>query len=336
MSSTDDANEPGTDYRGPLGYAFAVADRAWCCWEYDHRARTLEFLDGVDPEFFSTMAEMLGAELDGDQALAVSVTLRMLYVQAIETLLGLLGATLQAPDAVAAWIAACTTQELDALTRMLLDGRPLLTQAGRQRVSFVELSEHVHRFCWPDETGDESTAARFGRFWRRLASDYLDDVVRAEHNALKHGHRVTAGGFSLAIGLEEASGVPAPAEAMRSLGASKFGTSFFRAERVGASRHHIRARRSSVNWSAVAMANRLLLIAMSIGNVVGALRCQLGVDPTTVVFHRPTDPAIFDDVWNESVGIRHSNMDSVIRIGREDEVPREDLLNELESRTRTA
>lgn len=121
MSSTEGQSEAGTEYRGPLGYAYAVADKAWCCCEYDHRARNLEFLDGLDPDYFSTMADLLGAELDGDHSLAVSVTLRMLYVQAIETLLALLGATVQAPEAVAAWITTCTTQDLDEVTRT--DGR---------------------------------------------------------------------------------------------------------------------------------------------------------------------------------------------------------------------
>ena len=333
MTSTEGPAEPGAAHRGPLGYAFAVADTAYCCWEYDHRSRTLEFLDGLDPDYFGTMAALLGAELDGDHSLAASVTIRMLYVQGIEALLALLAATVQAPEAVAAWIASSTTQDLDAVSRMLVHGQPILTQYGSQRLSLTDLSIHLHRFAWPDETGDEATGARFGRLWRRLASEFLDDVVRAENNALKHGHRVTAGGFSLLIGIEEVPGVPAPASAMRSVGASKHGTTFFRAERVGASKHHIRARRSSVNWSAVAVTNRLLLISMSIRNVVSALRCELGMDPATVLFHRPEDPDIFDDVWHEAVGIRHSNLDSVVRIGVGDEVSREDLLKELERRT---
>lgn len=333
MTSAKDPGESGAEYGGPLGYSFAVADKAYCCWEYDHRSRALEFLDGLDTDYFGTMAALLGAELDGDHSLAVSVTIRMLYVQAIEALLALLVATVQAPKAVAAWIASCTTQDLDAATRMLVNGQPILTQVGRQRVSLTNLSVHLHRFAWPDETGDEATAARFGRLWRRLASDFLDDVVRAEHNALKHGHRVTAGGFSFSIGIEEVPGVPAPASAMRSLGANKYGTTFFRAERVGTSKHHVRARRSSVNWSAVAVTNRLLLISMSIRNVVSALRCELGVNPATVLFHRPKEPDIFDDVWNEAVGIRHSNLDAIVRIGADDEVSRGDLLNELERRT---
>lgn len=257
----------------------------------------------------------------------------MLYAHAIEALLALLGATAQAPAAVPAWIASCSTQNLDEVAKRLKDGAPILTQDGRQRVTFIDLSAHVHRYAWTTETGNDSTAARFGRFWHRLATDYLDDLVRAEHNTLKHGHRVAAGGFSLAIGVEEQPGVPPPAEAMRSMGSSKYGTTFFRAERVGTTEHHIRARRTSVNWSAVAVANRLLLISMSMSNVVAALRCDLGVDPTTVQFHRPEDSKVFDEVWDERVGVRHSNMDTLIQIGTSDELPPNRLLEDLEGRT---
>lgn len=326
-------SEEGTECDGPLGYAFAVVDKAWCCWEYDHRARTLEFLDGLDCTYYSKTAEILGRKLEGDHALAASVTLRMLYVQAIETLFGMLGATVQAPEAAAAWIALSRSDDLQVLTKALVAGQPILTQAGPQRISLIGLSEFVHRYAWPGDAEDPTTATRFGRLWGRLASEFLDDVVRAEHNALKHGHRVRAGGFSVSIGSEEVPGAPAPAAAMRSLGGSKFGTTFFKTEKVGDSTHHVRARRTSVNWSAVAVANRLVLISMSIGNVVAALRCQLGVDPARVLFRRPIEPSAFDDVWTDSVGIRHMNMDSVIRIAPEDELSREGLLADLQSRT---
>lgn len=333
MSSDDDPTGMDNEYAGPSGYVFAVADKPLCCWEYDHRKRTLEFLEGLDPNYFATMALLLGGQLDSDDRLAVSVALRLHYVQAIEALLTLLGATVQAPEAVPAWVASCNTENLDEVARRLKDGAALLTQVGRQRVSFIDASRHVHRYAWTTETGDDSTAARFGRFWRRLATDFLNELVRAEYNALKRGHRVAAGGFSLALGVEEERGVPAPVEAMRSIGSSTYGTTFFRTERVGTSKHHIRARRTSVNWSAIAVANRLLLISMSVSNVVAALRCALGVDPTTVQFQRPERSEVFDEVWDERVGVRHSNMDTVLTIATSDEVSPNKLLDDLEGRT---
>ncbi len=318
------------EYVGPVGYVFAVAENPYCCWDFDHESRTLEFLDGLDTDHFNAAASQLVDHLDGDDAMAVSVMLRVSYHQALETLMSLLGASVQAPVAIPAWIARCSTNDLNDVVRGLRSGRPMLTHAGRQSVTFVGLSERIHRFAWPGEAGEDSTATRFGRFWSRLAVEFLDQAARAEYNALKHGNRVRPGGFTLAIGIEESPGVPAAPEAMRSLGGSPFGTTFFVSERVGTSKQHIRTRRTSVNWSPEALVLRLGLISMSISNIVGSLRCELGVDATTVEFVRPVPPSVFDDVWSSEPGARSTGMDRIIRIGTSDERPREELLAILE------
>jgi hypothetical protein len=199
-------------------------------------------------------------------------------------------------------------------------------------VTFADLSAHIHRHVWVDESGDDSTAARFGRFWKRLSSEFLDESARAEYNAIKHGNRVSPGGFYVAIGLEEEPGVPAQPEAMRSLGGSQYGSTFYKAEPVGTSNRHMRTRRVSINWSAPALAQRLALISLSIANVVAALQCELGADPTTLDFHRPSPITAFESVWEDVRGIRVGALDTVVRIGAEDELSRSELLAILERR----
>ena len=324
--------ESNERYEGPIGYVFAVSENPYCCWDFDHEARSLAFLDGLDPDYFGTVASLCMSRLDTEDAVAVSVMLRVSYHQGLETLMSLLGAAVQAPSAIPAWIAQCSTGDLEDLVGTLRDGRPVLTQNGRHRWTFVELSEYVHRFAWADEIGEDSTAALFGRFWRRLASEVIDETARAEYNALKHGNRVRAGGFTLAIGVEKKPGVPAAPEAMHSLGGSPFGTTFFASERVSTAKHHIRTCRTSVNWSPEALAQRLFLISMSITNIVGALRCNFGIDPATVTFVRPDPWSAFDDVWAREPRIRTSAMDSIIRIDPRDERSRHELLAMIEGR----
>ncbi len=317
---------------GPLGYVFAVADNPYCCWDYDHDARTLEFLGGIDPGYFGTVAELFASELASDDPMAISMALRVTYQHGVETLMSLLGAAAQAPSAIPAWIAQCKTDELKEIVERLRDGRELLTQAGRQNVTFLDLAEHVHRCAWADESGVDSTASLFGRFWSRLASEFLNETARAEYNAIKHGNRVVAGGFSIAVGLEETHGVPAPPEAMRSLGGSQFGSTFFASERVGLSKIHIRTRRTSINWSPEGLAQRLLLVAMSIRNVVSALQCALGVDPTALEFERPDPISAFDDVWGREPGVRTSAVDVMLQIDPSDELTKDQLRAILEDR----
>jgi len=79
------------------------------------------------------------------------------------------------------------------------------------------------------------------------------------------------------------------------------------------------------------MAHRLALISMSINNIVGSLRCELGVDPETVKFLRPDPIEAFDHV-DEPVGVSSSSLDTIVKVHRDDEWPKERLLEELERR----
>jgi len=320
-------------HEGPLGYVFAVADRPYCCWDYDHEARTLEFLEGFDAEYFQTVASLLAEHLQSDEGLTASVALRVSYHQGLEALMSLLAAFAQAPSAIPAWIASCKTDDLQDVVARLHEGRSLLTQMGRVSVTFSDLAERTLRFAWTDERGEDTTAALFARLWERLASDFLDVRARAEYNALKHGHRVSAGGFTLAVGIEETPGIAAPAEAMRAMGGSRFGSRFFVAERAGTSRPHIRTRRTSLNWTPIFLAKRLGLVSMSLRNIVGALRCELGVAPASVQFHRPDPISTFEDVWMGGPSVTSMAMDHVIRIDPSDELSKDELLELLERRS---
>ena len=55
-------------------------------------------------------------------------------------------------------------------------------------------------------------------------------AARAEYNSIKHGLRVNPGGSYIAVGAEQTPGVPAPPEAMRSMGGSPYGSTFFEIE----------------------------------------------------------------------------------------------------------
>ena len=319
--------------QGPAGYVFAVADTAFCCWEYDHVERNVRFLSGLDAEYYWRLAEILAEHLDGDGGGTASIALRAAYHQGIETLFSMLGAYAQAPECVPAWLACCKSEDLHKIVEGLRRGSPLLTQVGRQSVSLDELAQDVLRNVWVDEVGPELTHARFSRFWRRLAGELLDETGRAEYNSIKHGLRVNPGGFCLAVGPEQTPGVPAPPEAMRSMGGSPYGSTFFEIERVGEGKRspHIRARSVSVNWSAQGLCGRLALISMSITNIVGALQCAMGADPASIKFVRPDRAEAFDDVWIP-VGVTSSRMDTIVRIDTTQERSRDELRAELEGR----
>lgn len=138
----------------------------------------------------------------------------------------------------------------------------------------------------------------------------------------------------MAIGLEPAYGVAPPPDQMRSIGGSTYGSSFFVASPVRESKWHVRTRRTRLNWLPIPLAQRLVLILMSINNVIGCLRCDLGIDPTTVTFQRPISASAFDEVWSRSPGITSSTMDSTIHISPAAETSRESLKQVLKGASR--
>jgi len=79
------------------------------------------------------------------------------------------------------------------------------------------------------------------------------------------------------------------------------------------------------------MVRRLVLISMSIKNVIGALRCELGVDPATVRFVRPEDGDAFADLWRPGPGMSF-DFDMHLFVAPEDELSKNELLAILEGR----
>lgn len=317
-------------------YPFAVGEEVFCCWEHDLPERNERFLASLDSEYFHYVSQRHLEQLDGEDRQRAAVALRSAYHHGLETLFSLLGALAQAPEAVPAWLPKCSTPLLREVVSSLLRGTPLLTQRGLQRLTFADLARVVHQYCWPDDLPPGATGDRFGHLWKRLARDFLDEHHITEYNSLKHGFRVAAGGFTLRIGEEPEYGVRPPEEAMRTIGSSAFGTSYYEPQPVvegGSTKPHFRIRHAALNWPAEAMGLRLQLIAWSINNVVGGLRCLNGASPGTVLFKRPEDPDAFEHAWRWSVGVPYSNFDLLIDLQGVDLPSKAELHRELETRT---
>jgi len=317
-------------------YVFAVNDDAYCVWEHDLPERNERFLRHLDTGYFAYVAERHVEALDGIENQRAAVALRSEYYHGLEALFSLLGGLAQAPGCVAGWLSKCPTRALMQLVEGLSQGRPVLTQRGRQSVSMGDLSAIVHTHAWQDESPGGATAARFGALWHRFAADFLNESFRQEHNSIKHGFRVAAGGFTLRIGREPSYGVRPPESELHTIGHSPRGTTFYAPEAIPglpkASKHHFRIRRTSLNWRAEAMAQRLHLLAWSVNNVISELRALNGVDATTVQFQRPEDPDAFEVPWQWNVGVASGDLDYVIGLTDVDPVSQAALRAKLEGR----
>src|SRR5262249_12343163 len=150
-------------------------------------------------------------------------------------------------------------------------GQPLRNKFRLDPPTWETVSECVNLCRYDDPSKVIETRRLFSGLWRDFAHDFLNENHSNEYNSVKHGFRVRAGGFGLAVGIASVPGVPAPPESMQALGGSDFGTSYFIAEPIpkgDRKTRHFGVRRHAQNWSPYAMAAGLQLIGMSINNVV--------------------------------------------------------------------
>lgn len=306
------------DPRSPRPSIYALLDERFCLWDVDIQQRNLAFLRGIDAEYFDYVVESNLDGLERDESkLRAAAALRMAYFNGIETLFLLLGGSLQAPDCVYAWVAQCTNGQLRELLRRVATGDSTLPlKVTLDTLSWGRMARAVHVYSDEDSSRATRNGELFGQLWDRLAAEYLSDRNIKEYNSLKHGFRVRHGGASLSAGVEHEYGVSPPAEEMKLVGSSEFGTSFYTLEQVGGNERSNRSRRTrqvSANWSAEGIALCLQLIAMSIRNVLSHLEMLNGAKPFDVRFFRPSDDDDFDLPWRNCPSLLNLTFDFVLR-----------------------
>lgn len=308
---------------------FAVNDEPYCLWEIDREARTRDFLEGIDPDYFDYV---LGVHTSSEDEKRSVVAIKLSLHHAIETMFSLLGAFVQAPNCPYAWIAKCSNTELrEFAERVTREDRSLITRLTIPSLSWPMISSAVFDTFQPGTERQDTTIKGFARLWSALTSELTNQAHIDEYNALKHGFRARPGGFALAVGLEPAVGVPPPESEMKTLGQSAFGATFLKIESLAAQKgsRHIRSRQTSVNWSVERVVLLHQLVFMSINNVVSALKVVNGIAASSCRFLRPENDEDFDRPWTFGTGVTSINIDHVIDERRLPEVSKLDLLARL-------
>lgn len=292
---------------------FMIDDKPMACWDWELDRKNLEYIQGIDVEFYRYVANAYAEDLLGDNKQQAAMATRIAYYQGQETLFALLVSAVQAPACIVGWNLAYKTDELVSVVDKISRRDQLYTHARYGDVTWQTLADRVHDFLgWPEEKL-QWIKAGFGRLWSGFASEFVDPKNRHEYNALKHGLRPRPGGFGLAIGPQTDPSTPCPAEKMISLGRSETGSSFFVLEKIGPTKTHFRPRSVAKNWSIENTVNGLHLLAMSIENVVSFLRIEHGDPPEKCRFMTPDDPEAFGAPWAMSTGPTWINMDTVVR-----------------------
>jgi hypothetical protein len=312
-----------------LGNALVVVnDEPYLFWEWDLKKRNVEFLNGIDPEYFTFLIEGFESAEDVKRA---SVGVRTTLHHSLETLFSLLGALLQSPSCVYGWLSRCSTPSLREVTRRIAANDKSLFRVWRiSAPSWEELATLVFRNYESGTEKQERTMKLFAVLWARLAHEFLNEDHIDEYNSIKHGFRVRPGGFTLRMAPEREKGQPAKEEDMQTLGSSEYGCTFLRVTRLGAEgSRSLRSRSVSMNWNLEKDLLLTQLAAMSIQSAVSSLRIFNGVSPEKVRFERPENDADFDRPWSVARGVLRSSFDFRIDEQSIPHVTKQDLIKEM-------
>ncbi|GAB1406154.1 hypothetical protein MASR1M8_00730 [Thermomonas brevis] len=282
----------------------------YCLWGHDIKERNVEFLKGLDTDYFDFLTTL---GLEAEDSKRASVMLSTTLHHATETLFSLVGAYVQAPDCVYAWIAKCQNSQLRNFVKDIASGdESIVRKLNLQSLSWEEISRSVCVYLPYEDEKKAAIANGFARAWRRLAGEFTDEFQIDQYNSLKHGLRLMPGGFKLAVGTEPAPGVKP--SVFHDLGGSDYGMTYQKIRNIWPDKKSksIKYTRTSVNWSINKVVGQLQLVSCSICNVVSALKAVNGVPLTECKFLSPEPHDEFDKPWTHSVGVNNFNMDFTV------------------------
>jgi len=315
---------------------FFVVDEPYCIWDIGLKERNLELLNSIDSTYFEHIARLsLDNSEDLEHKQQTATLLRISYYHGLETLFSYIGALIQAPCCVYAWLPKCNPGDVNTLVSRIDEGtHKLPSQLQIDRVDWNTIATMVCQYMNPDAIEQSLLTEKFATCWTRLADEYLRELFTLEYNAIKHGLRIRSGGHSLLIGREEEFGVAAPPENMKVLTHSDFGSTFFSLsqtpEKQKGNRTY-RSRRHSINWSFDQTAAKLFLISLSITNILNIIKIINGVPPETLKFANLVHPDAFEFPWSTSTSHSTSTFDYTYKEGWTTSTTKKQLLDAVKA-----
>ena len=278
---------------------FVCYETPYCVWDDDPKQRNIEYIQGIDPEFFKTSVLAFGQLLDDDvKARHAATGLRLLYTHSLETLLALICAMVQAPHSVFAWLIKYRERHLKGLIDDISKRKRVKHLLNIDHLTWESLSNLVHQFVvLEDKEKEQKIKTGFGRFWGFSASQYLNDISHQEYNSIKHALRVQSSGHVLSIGLEYEYGVAPPQDEMHPVMASKYGSVFLTPASLGEDKISFGVKSNSTGWHPQSLIYGIQLVSNSICNIKSFLLASHGTDPSTLQWYWPQDLSLLDFDW---------------------------------------
>jgi len=193
---------------------FVVDETPWCAWEWDLEKQNLNFIEGVDPHYFSYLARSYVYSPDEEQEHRAALALRAAYSHGLETLFAFLFAAIQAPDCVIGWVHKYEIPNLKSLLEKVNHSQQINAKVEIASVSWKNIANTLLLFSLDDKDKETRLKQKFAELWQKFADDFLEPSFRPEYNSIKHGFRTKSGGIRVAIGRENQLGFPASPQNM--------------------------------------------------------------------------------------------------------------------------
>jgi len=314
------------------GSKFVVDEKPYCAWEISLIKNNQSFIKKIEPKYFKYLSNVnfniFKNDKDELNHQFAALSLRIAYSHALETFFALLFSALQAPDCISGWLKKYAINDLINLINKVSTRKKILSKIELESFTWRGIANTIFQNVkFEDEENTLKYKEKFGILWKLLSNDFIDTKIREEYNSLKHGFRITPGGFGIAVGLQDAPDIPAPPERMKTIGYSKFGSTFPIEEKLWDKDPNFRLKKLSRNWEVENFFHALNLISLSISNVQVFIKLINGIDPTECKFEYPQSLEYFDEPWKRSVGINDSSFDVPVSLASIPRITKEEILN---------
>ena len=290
-----------------------MGSRPVAVWDKDIREKNLRFLKNFDSRQFEYQADVHLERIGTKDAQQSAIAIRTTYGLALETLLSLLGATLQAPGCIFGWLSKYKERHLGHIIRGI-EGNEKIDVRFKGDLTWQTVSETIHRnLIIADKVLEKEIKTKFAIFWKYLAEEYLNYTLREEFNCAKHGLRIQPGGFRIGLGIQKEINVPVPLERLQWTNRHEFGSTVFTLEEIVEDSLDHRIIEKSHNWDIASLVSRIRLISKSINNIVTFLLIVNGEDPGRQRFFWPEDMKDFERVGESDCEITSISLNSPIK-----------------------
>lgn len=312
---------------------FAIDTRPVCVWDISHQETTDDFLDNLEPEYFSYQAHIHEEHIRKDNDNFAALSLRMGYSHALETLFSLLSASIQAPDCIYGWLANYRNYELMSFVEKVTTKSQIFSKLKKKPIEWIQYSKIVHRnLNIEDPIHHKKICLAFGKLWNKLAYDFMEEDFKLEYNSIKHGFRIKQGGFGFSIIGNDTKGKTLQRSSSLKFEGSKYGTTSHILDPLFESKTNYNAAILQRNWYPDNLVRLLDLISYSLYNLKSYLQLSVGSKNRKVRYVIPQDMADFDRPWNKTPDVSSGRQSFRVELPRKELLSKEVILSVYENK----